>query len=109
ILPDPVALERPLVFNDQIELNWEAYQSPYFSHYEVVFSNFPLGTGASGYQENTLAIIKDINTTTFTDINPPYLENPYYAVYAYNIFGNKSSVYNNEKISSWEITYKKNT
>ena len=104
---DPVALQVPTVVGDQIELNWEPSDSPYFSHYEVTVSNYPGGTGASGAQEYTLGTFNDINVTSFTDENPPYLENPIYAVYAHNIFGNKSPLSNEDVIGFWEVSYKR--
>lgn len=107
IRADQVALDKPLVMDNQISLNWKPYQSPYFSYYEVVFSNYPPNASAYGFQEISLAIINDKDVTTFTDENPPYLENPYYAVFAYNIFGNKSLVYNSDHTYFWEVPYKR--
>ena len=103
---DPISFQEPIVQTNQINLNWEPSDSPYFSHYEVVVANFP-GAEASGAQEYNLTTISDINETTYIDDNPPYLENPIYVIYAYNIFGNKSTLGNNEVKSYWEVAFKR--
>ncbi|MEM8506624.1 MAG: lipocalin family protein [Bacteroidota bacterium] len=103
---DAVSLNRPTVDNTSISLSWEPSESPYFSHYEVTVSNFG-GTSASAAQEYVLAEIDDINATNYKDENPPYLENPFYAVYAYNIFGNKSPLIDNNGIAVFEVPFKR--
>ena len=106
IYPKPTGLNQPMVINNQIEFNWQVSNEPYFSHYELAFSNYGGGT-ASASQEYTVAIINDVNTTTYIDENPPYLENPYYVLYVHNIFGNKTSFVNNDVTTNWEVEYKR--
>jgi hypothetical protein len=84
---DPVNLDQPTVAGNTISLSWAASEAPYFSHYEILVANHVPGTGY-GYQDISVAIINDRDTTTWTDEDPPYLENPYYYIRAYNIFGN---------------------
>ena len=106
IFVDAVALDEPMVNGNSISLSWEPSDSHYFSHYEVTVSNFA-GTSASAAQEYVLAEIDDINGTSFTDNNPPYLQHPFYKVYAYNIFGNKSRSSDNERTGVREVPFKR--
>ena len=106
LYPSPVALNQPEVINNTIQLNWEQSDDPYFSHYEIVFSNYS-GTTASGEQQYSVAIINDINTTSFVDENPPYLENPYYVLYVHNIFGKRTSFVNSQVTTFWEVNFKR--
>lgn len=103
---DAISLNEPVGNNNSIALTWEPSDSPYFSHYEVTVSNFG-GTSASAAQEYVLAEIDNIDTTSFTDENPPYLENPFYSVYAYNIFGNKSPISDSEQTGVREVNFKR--
>ncbi len=103
---DAIELNEPIVTDNSISLTWEPSDSPYFSHYEVTVSNYG-GTSASAAQEYVLAEIGNRNTTSFTDGNPPYLENPFYSVYAYNIFGNKSHLGDNEGTGVREVPFKR--
>ncbi|MBC9798357.1 lipocalin family protein [Sinomicrobium weinanense] len=85
-----VKLSTPTTTNDVIELHWETYEGNYFSHYEIT-----VGAGDDDdypRQEVVIAKIEDINTTTYTDDAPPYLIDPVYTVYVYNIFGQKSDI-----------------
>lgn len=82
----PVSMNEPMVVGNTIELSWAASDSPYFSHYEVLVANHAPGTG-DGYQDISVATISDVDTTTWVDENPPYMENPYYYLRTYNIFG----------------------
>jgi hypothetical protein len=50
--------------NNTIQLNWQQSNDPYFSHYEIAFSNYSGGSGF-GQQEYTVAVINDINTMSF--------------------------------------------
>lgn len=89
--------------SNEIELIWSSYSGNYFSHYEITVRNYKGGTG-SGYQEYPVTIINEVETTSFVDKNPPYLRDPIYAIYAYDIFGNRSSeFYTNE--NSWELNW----
>lgn len=99
----PIALQQPIVLGNQIELNWEPSDSPYFSHYEITFSN----TKDSSPQEHTIVIIDDKNITSFLHENPPYLENPFYNIYVHNIFGNRSPNYSEDVTVFWEVPFKR--
>jgi hypothetical protein len=103
---DAISLNEPVVSDNNISLSWEPSESPYFSHYEITVSNYG-GTSASGAQEYTIAEINDIDVNDYTDENPPYLENPFYAVYTHNIFGNKSPLSDNQSIGFWEVPFKR--
>lgn len=102
---DPVNLDQPAVGGNTIELSWAASDSPYFSHYEIVVANHEPGTGY-GYQDISVAIINDRDTTTWTDENPPYLENPYYYIRTYNIFGNYTE-YSTDVTLYWQVPFKR--
>ncbi|SFD34645.1 lipocalin family protein [Algibacter pectinivorans] len=106
IRPSPVNLYEPTVNANQISFNWNKSEDPYFSHYELAFSNYGGGTGSS-QQEYTVAILNDIEATSFVDENPPYLENPFYVLYVHNIFGNKTSFVNYDVTTFWEVNYKR--
>ena len=86
----PVNLENPIVNNNTISLSWEKSNMPYFSHYEISYSNFP--PNITGYGQQIVSVVKitNINTTNFIDENPPYLDNPFYKIIVYDIFGNKT-------------------
>ncbi|UII75841.1 lipocalin family protein [Flagellimonas sp. HMM57] len=101
-----ISLDEPIVNGNSISLSWAPSDSPYFSHYEVTVSNYA-GTSASAAQEYVLAEIDNINETSFTDETPPYLENPFYTVYAYNIFGNKSPISDSERTGVREVIFKR--
>ncbi len=105
--PTPVGLNQPTVLNNQIQFHWQESSDPYFSHYELVYSNYSAGITASGSQEYTVANIYDINTTAYLDENPPYLENPYYVLYVHNIFGNRTFAFNSEVTTEWEVAFKR--
>lgn len=103
---DPISLNEPVVGDNNISLSWEPSESPYFSHYEITVSNFGEGSG-SGFQEYPIAEIDDIDVNAYIDDNPPYLENPFYKVYAHNIFGNKSTLRDSQSIGFWEVPFKR--
>ena len=103
---DAISLQEPMVGNNLITLNWEPSNSPYFSHYEITVGNYPGGSGPYG-QQYPIATITDVNIVSFTDENPPYLENPIYTIYAYNIFGNRSSLGSDESKSYQEASFKR--
>ena len=106
IRPQPVTLHKPEVLNDAIQFNWQASTDPYFSHYELAFSNYDGGT-ATGQQVNSVAIIHDRELTSFLDEHPPYLENPYYVLYVHNIFGSRTSYYNSQVTTYHEVAFKR--
>lgn len=104
---EPINLNEPTVNNNTITLNWDRNETPYFSHYEILYSNFPSGITGYGQQVVTVAQISDRSITTFTDENPPYLKNPIYSIRAYDIFGNTSSIHNSDYKTSWEVSYER--
>jgi len=99
-----VTLKDPVVKNDAIELNWSKFEGYYFSHYEITVRNFE-NSYSSESQETSLAIIEDITTTSFSDKNLPYFENPVYSVYSYNIFGYKHNTYTD--VNSKTVLFKR--
>jgi len=102
---DPVNLNEPTVAGNTISLSWDASESPYFSHYEIWVANHQPGYG-NGFQEISVANINDRDTITWTDEDPPYLENPYYYLRAYNIFGNYTD-YSTEVNVYQQVTFKR--
>jgi len=105
--PTPVGLSQPTVINNQIQFDWQESNDPYFSHYELAYSNYSAAITGSGSQEYTVANIYDVNITEYLDVNPPYLENPYYVLYVHNIFGNRTFAFNNEVTTEWEVAFKR--
>lgn len=104
--PQPVTLYKPEILNTTIQLNWQASTDPYFSHYELAFSNYDGGT-ATGQQVYSVAIINDREQTSFLDENPPYLQNPFYVLYVHNIFGNRTRYYNSQVTTYQEVEFKR--
>ncbi|MDO6803531.1 hypothetical protein Q4595_13840 [Wenyingzhuangia sp. 1_MG-2023] len=91
LTPKNVAFTNAVATDKSVTVNWEKYTGYYFSHYEIKVKE-----KNSTLHLETVKIIKDINTTSFTDLAPPYLNNPAYTIYVHNIFGNVST-YNWEK------------
>lgn len=106
IRPTAVTLNQPTVVASNIQLSWLPSKDPYFSHYELAYSNYGAGT-ASGQQEYSVTIIEDINTTSYLDEAPPYLNDPYYVLYVHNIFGGRTTFYNSQVNSFREVDYKR--
>ncbi|MEG9329001.1 lipocalin family protein [Salinimicrobium catena] len=105
LIPAKIGFSNVTAFSESVELNWKPYEGNYFSHYKITVRNYVDGTG-SGYYEETVAEISDIETSTYADINPPYLQNPVYAIYAYDIFGNVSnSSWTGE--NTWKLDWKR--
>jgi hypothetical protein len=103
----PVNLEMPTVIGNTISLNWDKSDLPYFSHYEISYSNFAANISGYGEQNVNIIEITDKNITSFIDENPPYLENPFYQINVYDIFGNKTyDMYDTFK-TSWEVDFKR--
>ena len=73
---------------EHIFLDWSEYNNPYFSHYEIVYANTD-GNNLLFHEEDSIISIDSFEETSFLDIDPPYIENPFFAIYAYNIFGTK--------------------
>ncbi|MGB6153024.1 MAG: lipocalin family protein [Pricia sp.] len=112
ITVDPIGLEvasvnlsRPQVSGPFIFLNWSRFEGYYFSHYEITVRNYEDGSG-SGYQEETIATITDIETLNYLDTDPPYLLDPVYSIHAVDIFGNRSNGAVQGK-NSWTLNYKR--
>lgn len=93
-----VSLAQPVVQNGKITLEWEKYDGLYFSHYEVVVKNYIDGYGLF-YQEKSLIKISDINSTSFTDVTPPYVKNPVYEIRVYNKL-DRQNYYNPQVVTS---------
>ncbi|MBO3097814.1 lipocalin-like domain-containing protein [Gelidibacter pelagius] len=103
----PVNLSEPVVANNTILLKWEKSDMPYFSHYEISYSNFPSGITGHGKQVVKIAHISDRDVTTFIDENPPYLKNPTYGIRVFDIFGNET--FNNPQgyKTTYEVNYER--
>lgn len=87
LLPNSVKFQDASVNGETVSLSWEKSTDPYFSHYEInVFDTIDY----SPNQSQDVVIIDDINTTTYTDTNPPYLYKPVYTITVHNKFGNFS-------------------
>ncbi|MCL7762656.1 hypothetical protein MPF19_04455 [Polaribacter sp. Z014] len=107
LIATPVNLEEPIVLNNTISLHWQKSEMPYFSHYEISYSNYAPNSSGFGEQNIIVAKITDINKTSFVDENPPYLENPYYSIHVYDIFGNKTDDTTDGYKTSWEVDFKR--
>jgi Lipocalin-like domain len=101
----PVNLNEPTVTGNTISLSWGASDSPYFSHYEILVRNHEGGTGY-GFQEKTVAIVSDRETTSWMDENPPYFENPYYHIRVHTLFGYKTD-YSTDATTYWQVPFKR--
>jgi len=89
IIPENINLLNTNVSGETVTLNWEKYTGFYFSHYEVRVQD---QDNNSNPREESIAIIDNIDITTFVDQNPPYINYPIYSVYVHNIFGNMSAL-----------------
>jgi hypothetical protein len=99
-----VNLSQPQITGDtEITFNWQPSEDPYFSHYELTHSNYSPQIVGSGKQEYTTAIINQRQSTSYIDTSPPYLNNPHYSLYVYNIFGNRSPAINTSVTSFWQV------
>jgi len=87
IIPKNVAIVNSSYTNNSTTFSWEKYSGYYFSHYEIRVQD---QNTSSSYNVQTVKIIDDVNITSFTDYNPPYVNNPVYSIYVHNIFGNSS-------------------
>jgi len=103
-----VNLNEPQPNGDsQIVFNWETSNDPYFSHYELVYSNYSPEIVGSGKQEYTATIIEGQQITAYTEEHPPFLNNPYYSLYVHNIFGNRSPVSSSGVTTFWQVPFVK--
>lgn len=101
----PVNLNEPTIAGNTISLSWDASDSPYFSHYEIVLRNHEGGSG-NGFQDKTVATISDRETTSWVDENPPYFENPYYHIRVHTLFGYKTD-YSTDVTTYWQVPFKR--
>lgn len=85
-MPSTFNLNNVSVDGENILLEWSEYNIPYFSHYEIVYANSD-GRNLLFHEEDSIVSIDSFKETSFLDTDPPYLENPFFAIYAYNIFG----------------------
>ena len=101
----PVQIAEPIINTEEISLNWEASENPYFDHYLITTSNFTPGYSGTRFQEQEVAKIYDITSTSFTDNNPPYFKDPWYNIHVVNIYGKRSQNYRYESSGSFKTTY----
>jgi hypothetical protein len=85
-IPNSFKLNNVSIDGEKILLEWDEHEIPYFSHYEIVYANSD-GTNRLFHEEGSLLSIDDFKENTYLITDTPYLENPYLAIYAYNIFG----------------------
>lgn len=91
--PEHVNFVNANVYNENVTLTWEKSEDPYFSHYEIKY--YDTLDFSPNYNEH-VTLIDDVNSTSFTDTNPPYLLQPQYVILVYNKFGNYSYLIKNE-------------
>ncbi|WP_298782140.1 fibronectin type III domain-containing protein [uncultured Polaribacter sp.] len=91
--PEHVNFVNANVNNESVTLTWEKSEDPYFSHYEIKY--YDTLDFTPNYNEH-VTVIDDVNITSFTDTNPPYLLQPVYVILVYNKFGNYSYIIENE-------------
>ncbi|ANW95697.1 hypothetical protein AXE80_05135 [Wenyingzhuangia fucanilytica] len=85
--------------NNEVQLFWEKSLDHYFSHYEIVVQD-----KNKNEKEKTVTIIDDVNTTSFTDLEPLYSSELRYTIYVYNVFGNNYK-YNTDNVANVTLTY----
>ena len=85
-----VTLAQPIANTNSITLNWSKYPGFYFSHYEILVSNYNINNIGYGEQTAVVAEIHDIETTSFEQKDIPNFNNPTYYVVVHDIFGNKN-------------------
>lgn len=100
----PVAITDITASGDQVSLSWEAFTGYYFDRYEIYALNYEANSTGYAFQEEKIAEITDVGTTSFTDMDPPYLYNPIYEVRVVNTLDNSSAQYG--RISR-EVTYQR--
>lgn len=79
--------------NNEVQLFWEKSLDSYFSHYEIVVQD-----KNRNEKEKIVTIIDDVDTTSFTDLEPLYSSELRYTIYTYNVFGNKYK-YNTDNVA----------
>lgn len=80
----------PQITNSTVQLNWQKYENPYFLKYEITVSKRAYYDNSP--EEIIMATIEDQDVTSFTFEEPPMVENPFYNVHVYNIFGERSTL-----------------
>ncbi len=80
----------PEVLNGMIKLNWQPYTNPYFSRYEITVSKRAYYDNSP--EEILVATLGNQETSTLTLETPPSVENPFFNIHVYNIFGERSSL-----------------
>ncbi|WP_298485909.1 hypothetical protein [uncultured Maribacter sp.] len=80
----------PEVLNGTIKLNWLPFTNPYFSRYEITVSK-------KAYYDNSpeeilVATVENQESNTLTLEIPPSIEDPFFNIHVYNIFGERSSL-----------------
>ncbi|MGB5821070.1 MAG: hypothetical protein WBG90_16410, partial [Saonia sp.] len=98
----------PQITNDNLQLNWQKYENPYFLKYEITVSKRAYYDNSP--EEIIMATIEDQDVTSFTIETSPSVENPFYNVHVYNIFGERSSLNLGETFtdSSVEVDFSPN-
>ena len=96
IIPENVTIINTASNSNEVTVSWEKYTGYYFSHYEIRVQD---QNENSNPNIETVAIIEDINVISFTDTNPPYVNNPVYSIYVHNIFGNVSLLDQNKNMT----------
>ncbi|SFR39199.1 hypothetical protein SAMN04490243_1491 [Robiginitalea myxolifaciens] len=100
----PVAITDISASGNQINLSWEPFTGYYFAKYEIYVLNHEANSTGYAFQEEKIAEITDVGTTSFTDMDPPYLNNPIYEVRVVNTFDNNSTQFG--RLSS-EVSYQR--
>lgn len=95
IIPNNVKILNNSSTDDSVTISWEKYSGYYFSHYEIRVQDQDQNSSPN---IETIKIIEDINVTSYTDIEPPYVNNPIYTIYVHNIFGNISPLNRDENM-----------
>ena len=88
IITNSINLSTPKIEGDDILLEWGQADIPYFSHYQIVYANSK-GNNSLLHEEDSILSINVLEETRFLNTDPPYLENPFFAIHVYNIFGTK--------------------
>jgi len=103
----PIAMNKPEVLDNSILLTWEESDNPYFSYYEIYYSNYNANTTGYGAQEVSVAKISDRTVTHFTDAHPPFLKDPYYGIRVIDVFGHKTFDNPQGFKTSWQVPFEK--
>ncbi|MBT8237108.1 MAG: hypothetical protein KJN65_00555 [Croceitalea sp.] len=80
----------PQIMGETVQLNWQKYDRPYFQKFEITVSQRAYYDNSP--EEIVVANIEDQEATSFIIEVPPSVENPFYNVHVYNVFGQRSSL-----------------